>query len=353
MEKIESEIALRLKQGEDLVFATVLSSGGSTPRSSGAKMIIAADASIFGTIGGGLVEAEVIKQARQLFNTKDAIVKSFDLRDAETVSSLDMICGGQMTVLIEYVADTPENMMSFNQFCDQDNSEDSFTVIRLGDSLNDRLPPLKRFFITKEGTCKDFSFESIMRFRKQIKKKRHSMLVKEQDRWFVLEPVSITDSVYIFGAGHVSLQVAAITDMVGFRTVVLDDRSEFANKTRFANADEVIVLDSYENAFTSLDIDGNSYIVIVTRGHLHDKTVLARALKTPAVYIGMIGSRSKRDKIYETLYNEGFTESDIQRVHSPIGISIFAETPEEIAVSIVAELISVRNKKQKPCKRLL
>jgi len=132
--------------------------------------------------------------------------------------------------------------------------------------------------------------------------------------------------------------------MVEFRTVVLDDRAEFANRKRFAETDEVIVLENFDNAFGGVVIDPDAYIVIVTRGHSHDKTVLAQALKTDAGYIGMIGSRTKRDTIYRALKQEGFTQTDIDRVHSPIGMDIGAETPEEIAISIVAELVRVRAK---------
>ena len=153
-------------------------------------------------------------------------------------------------------------------------------------------------------------------------------------------------TVFIFGAGHVAKQVAAISKMVGFTTVVLDDRNEFANTERFPTADQVLVLDRFDTLLQRLHMDTHSYIVIVTRGHRHDQTVLSQALKTDARYIGMIGSRKKRDTIYRNLLEGGFAQNDIDRVHSPIGLEIEAETPEEIAVSIVAELIRERAKKK-------
>jgi xanthine dehydrogenase accessory factor len=148
--------------------------------------------------------------------------------------------------------------------------------------------------------------------------------------------------VFIFGAGHISRQLALLTRLVGFRTVVLDDRPEFANRERFASADEVVVLPSLDGAMADLPLDENSFIVLVTRGHAHDKNLLGEALATRAGYIGMIGSRRKRDAVYQDLEKEGFAPEAFQRVHSPIGLSIAAETPEEIAVSIAAELIAVR-----------
>ena len=150
-------------------------------------------------------------------------------------------------------------------------------------------------------------------------------------------------TVYLFGAGHVSLQTAILAKRVGFETVVLDDRMEFANRCRFSDADDVRVLASFEQAFEGLEIHADSYLVILTRGHLHDKTVLQQALKTPAGYIGMIGSRKKRDAVYRALEKEGFSSADFEKVHCPIGLSIGAQSPEEIAVSIVAEMIHARS----------
>ncbi|MBN1689677.1 MAG: XdhC family protein, partial [Dehalococcoidia bacterium] len=134
---------------------------------------------------------------------------------------------------------------------------------------------------------------------------------------------------------------------VGFAAVVLDDRAEYANRERFALPAEVIVLKSFENCFEGLQIDDDSYVVIVTRGHVYDKTVLAQALHTKAGYIGMIGSIPKRDAIYRALLADGFTAQQLEKVHCPIGLKIDTETPAEIAVSIVGELIAQRAQKRK------
>jgi xanthine dehydrogenase accessory factor len=130
--------------------------------------------------------------------------------------------------------------------------------------------------------------------------------------------------------------------MVGFGVSVADDRGEYANRERFNDATEIRVLENFGNAFSGVAIGREDLIVILTRGHLHDKTVLAQALNTDAGYIGMIGSRKKRNAIYGALLKDGFSQADLDRVHSPIGLSIGAETPEEIAVSIVAEMIRHR-----------
>jgi xanthine dehydrogenase accessory factor len=157
----------------------------------------------------------------------------------------------------------------------------------------------------------------------------------------LLEPIFSEPSVFIFGAGHVSQQLAPLTKKVSFKVVVIDDREMFANRGRFPDADEVIVSE-FEKCFDQLNIDESSYIVIVTRGHLYDGFVLEQAIKTNARYIGMIGSKKKIQTLYQNLMKKGISKETLDRVYAPIGIDINSETPEEIAVSIVGELIKVR-----------
>lgn len=167
--------------------------------------------------------------------------------------------------------------------------------------------------------------------------------IRVENRTMIVEPALKPKTAFLFGAGHVAQPTAAMAALVGFSVVVLDDRDAFASTERFPDAQGVVVIPEFSRAFQNLPIDENAFIVIFTRGHAHDKDVLSQALKTPAGYIGMIGSRKKRDTIFHTLLQEGFTESDLRRVHSPIGLEIAAETPEEIAVSIVAEMIQKRS----------
>ena len=162
------------------------------------------------------------------------------------------------------------------------------------------------------------------------------------EKLVLIEPAAVPKEALLFGAGHVAKATAQLCAMTGFRVTVVDDRSEFANVHRFPEADAVFEIDSFENALSQFAISSDTFIVIFTRGHLHDKTVLAQALETDAGYIGMIGSRKKRDKIFLALQAAGFSQSALDRVHSPIGLVIGAETPEEIAVSIAAELIQER-----------
>jgi xanthine dehydrogenase accessory factor len=158
-----------------------------------------------------------------------------------------------------------------------------------------------------------------------------------------LDPLEASPALYIFGGGHISLTLARIGKMVGFRVVVIDDRSEFANAERFPEADETMA-GEIASVMPRLKINGTSYIVIVTRGHQNDSQVLEWAVTTPAAYVGMIGSKRKVLAVFAYLRTKGITQQQLDRVHSPVGLSIGAETPEEIAVSIMAEVIQVRRR---------
>ncbi|MCP4575232.1 MAG: xanthine dehydrogenase [Deltaproteobacteria bacterium] len=160
-----------------------------------------------------------------------------------------------------------------------------------------------------------------------------------------VEPIMTKPVLYIFGGGHISFFISKIGKMLDFRVVVIDDREEFANPGRFPEADETIARD-LEAVFPTLKINPSSYIVIVTRGHLLDEKVLEWAVKTDARYVGMIGSRTKNRTVFSHLESRGIAKDLLETVHAPIGLDIYAETPEEIAVSIMAEIIMVRRERE-------
>jgi xanthine dehydrogenase accessory factor len=156
-----------------------------------------------------------------------------------------------------------------------------------------------------------------------------------------IEPIVPSPSLLIFGGGHISFYLSRIGKMVGFQVTVIDDRKEYANPIRFPEADETIARD-YKDVFSQLKTDSLSYIVIVTRGHAHDQAVLEWAVTTDSAYIGMIGSKTKTKRVYENLVENGISKESLNNVCAPIGLEINSETPEEIAVSIIAEVIKVK-----------
>jgi xanthine dehydrogenase accessory factor len=155
-----------------------------------------------------------------------------------------------------------------------------------------------------------------------------------------VEPILPQPVAYIFGGGHISMALARSASAAGFGIVVIDDREQFANSDRFPMAQELLT--SYEDAFARLQPNGSSYLVIVTRGHRDDMRVLAWAVRTQARYIGMIGSKRKVLSVYQALEKEGYSPAEFAGVYAPMGLEIGALSPEEIAMSITAELIAVR-----------
>lgn len=343
MKEIMNQALELLKQNESFVFTMVIEHAGSTPRGTGAKMIVRKNKEIFGTIGGGLVEAQVQEKSQEIFENKKTMIRTFHLNKKEA-AEMHMICGGDLTVLAFYVdASNPNNRTVYESICDEIKKNKKFWIVR----MTDREGEICKVVIKDDATMVGILKENVD--KEEIKKyamaaKKCDILNKEDGQTWITEAVSSISKAYLCGAGHVAYKTQPLLNYVDFHTVVIDDRDKFANRERFKGADEIVVLDSFHVIFDKMNIDEDSYIIIVTRGHGHDKTVLAKALKTKAKYIGMIGSRKKTNQVYKELLEEGFTTFDFERVHTPIGISIQAETPEEIAVSIAAELIQVRAK---------
>jgi len=335
-------IAKLLSEGESVVIATIINRSGSAPRAVGSRMVVRSNSSILGTVGGGILEARVQELAAHVFKNRKSMVMKSTLT-AEEASGMGMICGGEVRILIHFVnASEPVQSRFYQDVAAALDAYRQATLVTLIPREEGDFERLDHGLIGKNdlftGTLDPALIrEVVVRFDG-----RQPDVVRYGKEEFLVEPLSKEGSVFIFGAGHVSRELSPLAKLVGFRTIVLDDRQEFANSARFPSADEVLVPDSFQYALNGLDIDVESFLVIVTRGHAHDQVILRQALLTKAGYIGMIGSRRKRDAIYEALLNEGFTRTDLERVHSPIGLDIGAETPEEIAVSIVAELIRIR-----------
>ena len=339
-------ICHRLEDGEDLVQATIIRHVGSTPRSVGSKMFVRRDGSVIGSIGGGLVEFEMQRLAREVFDTGKARIETVDLCGKDAATTDQMICGGRLEFLLEYLSADPDNSRELRKLATSLQEGKKGYFVKALDTKGKTVSQMERCLVQRDSLVLG-SFPGpdswLPLLTGEATRKKCPVIVSVEGKRFFVEPTFLPGTVYLFGAGHVSRPVAELAATVNFRTVVLDDRSDFANSERFPKADQIIVIPSYDDLFAGLDIDKDSYLVIVTRGHLHDKTVLEQSLRTKAGYIGMIGSRRKQHLVYEELLGKGFTEDDLKRVHNPIGLDICAETPEEIAVSIVAELIKVRS----------
>ncbi len=334
-----------LKQGKSLVMATILSKQGSAPRSAGTRMAVHEDGQICGTIGGGWVEGQVQKLARDLFETKKgAFIREFTL-DSKAYADMDMVCGGAVTLLLEYLPATEDNVRIFSRLLEMlSKNQEGFMACRIG-PRNGHIFEMQRCIISGQEQTGAFQLNGhgLDQLSEQAAEMRSPGLITIGEETFFVEPAQCNGHLYILGAGHLGIETARLAHLVGFKIIVMDDRWEFANEERFPMA-EVHVVEKFENCFDRFAVDHKSYIVIMTRGHIYDRNILEQALETRAAYIGMIGSRSKRKVIYDYLLTQGISQERLDGVHSPIGLSIGAKTPEEIAVSIIAELIQVREK---------
>lgn len=347
MKKLYDTAADLLRRGESFAMATIFDRAGSAPRAEGAKMIVREDGSIVGTIGGGRLEADTIDLARAAIAGKGSLIQVFDLTGKDAADT-NMICGGAGQILVDFIdASNSDNLEIYEEAIRILTSQGrKGWVITLVEDTGTAAIATQRCLVGPDkemiGTisCDPYLIEKLIMGPAKIT--LHSEAFEKHR--FLVEPLRQGGTLYLFGAGHVSQKIAPLSEGVGFRTVVIDDRASYANRERFPEAAEVVVIDSFKE-LPHLAIDEESYVVIITRGHLHDKYVLEQVLRSGAAYVGMIGSRRKRDLIYKEAMSHGFSGEELERVFSPIGMDIGAETPEEIAISIVGELVQVRSRK--------
>jgi xanthine dehydrogenase accessory factor len=290
-----NQILSRIDQHETLAVCTLVRTRGSTPQKQGAMMVVLADGTTLGTIGGGCVEAEVRTRALRLLADPSDRLLSFKL-DHDLGWDDGLVCGGTMDVAVQVVA-TADQAAAFRHVRDQ-----------LGEGKTAEL------LITVRN--------------------EHDALVSFST---TIQPVP---TLVIAGAGHVGAALATVARQMDFRVVVIDDRPDYLSENRFPGVD--LRLGNVEAELTKLRWNEQSYVVIVTRGHRRDGLALAAVVRSQARYIGLIGSRRKIVRIFSELREQGVSTEQLSRVHAPIGLSIGAITPAEIAVSIAAELIAVR-----------
>ena len=339
------------RQGRDFVFASILDVRGSSPRHVGTRFLVRRNGSIVGTIGGGLFEAEVQKFAASALEsgTSHRALFSFTGKDSQ---SSQMICGGEVEVLVEFVSaedkilgDIISRVLTLNE-----NRSIGYLFTHVSMPRGGQIVGSVDHLLVEEHGAKIGRLPGEEEALKALPDRRllkPSQILETQALEYpiLLEWLRPRGTVYIFGAGHVGVCVAHLASYVNFRVVVMDDRADFVTPERIPDAEHLVALRTFDEAFKDLVVDEESYIVIVTRGHSHDRIVLDQSLRTKAVYIGMIGSRRKNRIVFERLLSDGFTREDLERVHAPIGLPIGGETPEEIGISILAEMIQIRNRK--------
>jgi xanthine dehydrogenase accessory factor len=347
-ELLARTINQELNNGNPVALISIMNLQGSTPRHGGAKMIVGADGKAYGTIGGSLIEAAAIEEAKKALAAKKSRIMMFELSGKDAAAP-GMICGGKAEILLDCIEPSDANRGFAGQWAGAVASgKDFFIFTHLGGAAENTRVLGHAVFIPDGdvSTSTSLTKDDLNQLKPELHTVSATSMLLLGDTRVLADRIRKLKTLYCFGAGHVAVPTAYLAASVGFRVIVLDDRAEFANADRFPEAYNTIVIKDYSRAFTGLDIDEDSFIVIVTRGHQYDRAVLEQSLNTSAGYIGMISSKRKRAAIYEALMAEGVSKDRLDFVHSPIGLDIGGETPEEIGVSIVAELIKVRSQKQ-------
>jgi xanthine dehydrogenase accessory factor len=343
--EIFREAASALKTGGNIALVTVISTTGSTPGKVGYKMLASAkNSETMGTVGGGLTEAQIIKMAVSMLSAPDSQVFRFDF--GGTQEDEKGICGGSAEFLVETF--DKRSLSLFEKLSTAIASGEKGVLISI---ISPRKPPEKIFLKDTDQidatTIIEFSQEVITSIKGLAAKEQPAKILSGDGFEVFVETVAKQPPLIIFGAGHLSTHISRYAKSLNFTVTVCDDREQYANKERFPDADHIIV-ENFERAFDRIHIDSNSYIVIVARGHKYDEMILEQALMTNAKYIGMIGSKRKTLTILKRLNERGIPDQTLNRVYSPIGISIGAVTPEEIALSIVSELVKIRRIGDRP-----
>ncbi|HWP79846.1 MAG TPA: XdhC family protein [Candidatus Acidoferrum sp.] len=320
-----------IRSGRPAVLVTVIASSGATPRGAGARMLVGEEGRICGTIGGGAVEYRSTGLAMEALSTGHSHEHNFTLTK-DDVQNLGMICGGAVDVFFRYIAAGDKEVVALCEEAQRlfSKGRDMWLLydISRGGTLG--------LYTKEEGFFPQGAFDFMPDMLS-----RHPVRITGVGHDIYSEQISSSGRVYVFGCGHVAQELVPVLAHVGFPCVALDDRPEFADRALFPTAHEVKRID-FARIFDAVEIGPEDYVCVMTRGHAFDAVVQAQVLKTPACYIGVIGSAAKKAGVFQRLYEQGFTTADTDRITSPIGLAIKAETPAEIAISIAGQLIEFR-----------
>ncbi len=354
MEPVFRAALEELKAGRQAVVASVVRTSGSTPQKPGAKLLVRADGSGVGTLGGGCVEGDIWFAAKQLMKRGGGAEMRDYVLNEDLAARDGLVCGGTMYFLIDPLrGDDAQSYAGFTQeVLSAYAGGRPVAIVNLVVPASGAAPasggkPGARLLVREngstEGTLGDTGLdaEAARRARDLLAMGKTDYVISPSGAEYFIEAYTTPPTLVLAGGGHISKALAPIAKSVGFRLFIVDDRPEFANPERFPEA-EIVRVAEYATAFKDLPINPNSFIVIATRGHRYDDAALAAALETPASYIGLLGSRRKTILIYEELLKRGVTLERLKQVRSPIGLDISGRTPAEIAISVMAEVLMFR-----------
>lgn len=337
------------------MLATVIQTQGSTPQKEGSWALIGVNQLLAGTVGGGITELKVIQQAQVLMESKHSALFSYQL-SGDLNKGSESICGGSMTILLD--ASPEVHLPVFMQIKDSLEQRNAGVLFTLVDQSNAEHLHINRSWVLKtdHGQLPDdlrTGMEPVIDKMLQNSMTDACQLIPEKGleptatRFAFLERIIPKPSLVIAGAGHIGQSLAHLGKFLGFHVTVWDDRAEYANQAKIPDADAVLSGDA-DSTLKHIEVQKDIYLVIVTRGHKSDSEVLRKFISSGAAYVGMIGSKDKVSQLKSSFLENGWaTAEQWERIFTPIGLEIGAQSVEEIALSIAAQLIQVRNHKNK------
>lgn len=356
MHQVLQQLSEAVSRHQPVAYTALVETRGSTPQKAGAMMLVFPDGSQVGTLGGGCVEAEVKRRALRLLDAGQTELLTFNL-DSDYGWDDGLICGGRMKMLVDPVRSEAEfgyyrrllDLLAVDQGCTEvvildpekagGHAGDRYLLDNTGNVVASTVRSSDANVRTIDENWTSGLLPATMA--------QHLRPLSQRPRPYVAGGVSFLPHLrrcrlVIVGAGHVGQKVGELAAACDFDVWAVDDREQYCNAERFPQAKRLIV-GEIDTALSGLDIDHNTYCLIVTRGHQHDEEALYHLAETPARYVGMIGSQRKIKMIFEDLLREGISREALSRVYAPLGFDIGSQSVPEIAVSIVAELISHRN----------
>ena len=352
MQIVFNEAVKQLESHAPIVVATVIGTKGSTPQKPGSKLLVRNDGSGVGTLGGGCVEGDIWFAASELLKRGGAAeYREYQLNE-DLAAEDGLVCGGTMFFLIDPVYQPDQYLNCAKEI------EDAYaggspvalaSLIRAGGAAPDSADSGigAKLFIRQDGSTvgslgsPDLDQSALQEAFELMTHGKNKYVVAASGAEYFIEAYTTPPQLVLCGGGHVSKSIAPLAKTLGFRVFITDDRQEFANPDRFPEAD-IIVAKKPEDALDELPINPNTFIIVATRGHRYDNVALAAAARTSAKYVGLLGSKRKIILIYEDLYRMGIPADRIRELRAPIGLDIGARTPEEIAVSIMSEVLMFR-----------
>lgn len=348
MEEIFSNISSWLDSGKSAALVTVISRQGSAPREVGAKMAVSSDLQIIGSVSSGCVEGAAAEESMKCMETRDAKIVEYGISD-DLAWSVGLTCGGQIKVLIQPVVEEVNKGLNYHllrQIEEEIRTGSAFkTVTALSADQRGKIFLVsagKQVFPDKDAV--DWVSPEFLEQSVKLTHKSQSGVVQIQNKEYFIDVYSPPARLVVIGAVHIAIPLVDMAKVLGYETIVIDPREVFATKERFPRVD-LLIKDWPTSGLEKINLSRDDFILLLSHDDKLDLPALAMAIDRQTGYIGMLSSRKSRDERYKKMIADGYKAGDLEKIHSPVGLNIGGKSPEEIALSILAEITAAKNSK--------